>query len=274
MAARPKARVTKPVAKPVSAVSQRDVGMLAAKPRFAPLRTRRVFEEICAQIRRDMAAGRLRPGDKLPAERDLATMLKVSRNAVREALRSLEVAGIVRLTKGVKGGAFILEGDPDLITRSIRDMFFLGRISLDSLTEARTHLMQMTIALACQRVTPEIIAALHDNNARFAGLGRSGPLSDRAALGREFYALIAKATRNEVVCMMVDALTEIVMQEVVESNFAILPTALGSRTRLIEHLETRDDVAAAREIADHLRTLHRHLIRERDRRQQARQDVA
>jgi hypothetical protein len=61
------------------------------KPRFEPLRTRRVFEEICEQIRRDMAAGRLRPGDKLPAERVLAQMFKVGRNAVREALRSLEV---------------------------------------------------------------------------------------------------------------------------------------------------------------------------------------
>jgi GntR family transcriptional repressor for pyruvate dehydrogenase complex len=41
-------------------------------PRFAPIRTKRVFEEICEQVRREMAAGTLRPGDKLPAERELA----------------------------------------------------------------------------------------------------------------------------------------------------------------------------------------------------------
>ena len=71
----------------------------------SPRLRRRIFEEICDQIRRDMAASKLCPGDKLPAERELAQQFGVSRNAVREALRSLEVAGIVRLQKGVKGGA-------------------------------------------------------------------------------------------------------------------------------------------------------------------------
>lgn len=85
-----------------------------------------------------MAAGALRPGDKLPPERDQALKLRVSRTAVREALRSLEIAGVVGLQKGSKGGAFILKGDPDLVTRSIRDMVYLSRISLDNLTEART----------------------------------------------------------------------------------------------------------------------------------------
>src|SRR5205823_1629387 len=43
-----------------------------SQPRFAPIRTKRVFEEICEQVRREMAAGSLRPGDKLPPERELA----------------------------------------------------------------------------------------------------------------------------------------------------------------------------------------------------------
>jgi len=64
-------------------------------PKFAPIRTKRVFEEICEQVRREMAAGSLRPGDKLPPERELALKLGVSRAAVREALRSLEIAGVV-----------------------------------------------------------------------------------------------------------------------------------------------------------------------------------
>ena len=236
------------------------------EPRFEPLRTRRVFEEICEQIRRDMAAGVLRPGDKLPAERELAQMFKVSRNAVREALRSLEVTGVVRLQKGVAGGAFILEGDPDLVTRSLRDMFFLGRISLDSLTEARTHVMKMAVTLAAERITPEIVSALEDNNARFEKLSRWARLVERAEIGKEFYALIAKATRNEVVVVMVDALTSIVMQEVVEFNFAVLPSVIDHRIRLIRHLATGDGDAAMREITEHLQRLHRHLIRERGKR--------
>ena len=65
----------------------------AAAPRlapvFEPIHTRRAFEEICDRIRAQIAAGTLRPGDKLPAERELALQLGVGRNALREALRSL-----------------------------------------------------------------------------------------------------------------------------------------------------------------------------------------
>lgn len=74
---------------------------------FRPIHTKRAFEEICARIREQLALGVLKPGDKLPAERDLAQQLGVSRNVLREALRSLEMAGVLRLQKGVKGGAFV-----------------------------------------------------------------------------------------------------------------------------------------------------------------------
>ena len=133
------------------------------RPAFGPVKTRRVFEEICDQIRREVAAGTLRPGDKLPAERELALQFGASRTAVREALRSLEIAGVVGLQKGVKGGAFILDGNPTAVTQSIHDMLALGRISLDNLTEARMLTEQVVIRLACERATEEDFDALDRN---------------------------------------------------------------------------------------------------------------
>src|SRR6201987_4139617 len=59
-----------------------------ASPTFRPIHTRRAFEEICGRIREQLALGVLKPGDKLPPERDLAQQLGVSRNVLREALRS------------------------------------------------------------------------------------------------------------------------------------------------------------------------------------------
>ena len=100
---------------------------------FQQVKTRRVFEEICEQIRQRLATGALKPGDKLPAERELALEFKVSRPAVREALRTLEISGIVSLQKGVKGGAFIRDGNPGLLTQSLQDLMILGRVSLRSL---------------------------------------------------------------------------------------------------------------------------------------------
>src|SRR6187551_1533458 len=73
-------------------------------PAFQPIQVRRAFEEICDRIRARIGAGR---------------------NALREALRSLEIAGIVRLQKGAKGGAFIREGDAGRMDEVVRDMLSL-----------------------------------------------------------------------------------------------------------------------------------------------------
>jgi DNA-binding FadR family transcriptional regulator len=246
---RPSAKAADPAAKDRS------------QPRFAPIRTKRVFEEICEQVRREMAAGSLRPGDKLPPERELALKLGVSRAAVREALRSLEIAGVVGLHKGAHGGAFILKGDPDIVTRSIRDMFHLGRISLDNLTEARTLVMQTAMELVCERIRPTAIAALEKNVDRLTTLPASGRASERVAISAEFYRLISQATDNTVLQVIIEALTEIVLQQVEQSNIEFFPNLIAHRRRLVEHIAKRQMEDAKREMTEHLQRLRRHLMR-------------
>jgi GntR family transcriptional repressor for pyruvate dehydrogenase complex len=232
-----------------------------SQPRFAPIRTKRVFEEICEQVRREMAAGSLRPGDKLPPERELALKLGVSRAAVREALRSLEIAGVVGLHKGARGGAFILKGDPDLVTRSIRDMFHLGRISLDNLTEARTLVMQIAMQLASERIRPTTVAALERNVDRLTMLPVSGKASERVAISAEFYRLISQATDNTVLQVIIEALTDIVLQQVEQSNIEFFPNLIAHRRRLVEYIASGQVDEAKREMTEHLQRLRRHLMR-------------
>ena len=69
---------------------------------FRPVATRRAFEEITSQIRDQLARRALRTGDRLPAERQLAGQFRVSRNTLREALRSLENAGLLELKKSAE----------------------------------------------------------------------------------------------------------------------------------------------------------------------------
>ena len=95
-------------------------------PIFRPVKSRRLFEEVCEQVRNQIASGALKPGDKLPSERDLALQFDISRSAIREALRNLEFAGLVRLQKGVKGGSFVLGNEMGLVN-SFENMFACPR---------------------------------------------------------------------------------------------------------------------------------------------------
>jgi DNA-binding FadR family transcriptional regulator len=128
-------------------------GSTVPKPSFAPIKTQRTFEAVCEQIRAQLAAGTLKTGDKLPAERELAVEFQVSRSALREALRTLEMAGIIRNAKGVKGGSFIQAAEPDHIVQAMRDYVHLGKVTLDELTEARLATMDIIIRLACERAS-------------------------------------------------------------------------------------------------------------------------
>ena len=233
-----------------------------AAPVFEPIHTRRAFEEICERIRAQIAAGTLRPGDKLPAERELALQLGVGRNALREALRSLEIAGIVRLHKGAKGGAFIQSGDADRMNDVVRDMLSLGSISIAELTESRMHIQDLVVRLACERATRTDLDALAANIERTEQMTVDGRYVDRVECSREFYRLLAAATHNQVLAMMVHSITEILMQFVyarVSAGGKPQPRLVEKRRAFLDALRQRDAESATRLMRLHLISVHRLL---------------
>jgi DNA-binding FadR family transcriptional regulator len=230
--------------------------------KFRPIHTRRAFEEICERIREQLALGVLKPGDKLPPERDLAQQLGVSRNVLREALRTLEMAGVLRLQKGVKGGAFVQEGDTSRMNDVMRDMLSLGTISVRELSEARIHVIDLVVRLACANARQADFEALEANIERTELATAEGRLLDRVECSREFYKLLAMATRNKVIAMIVDSVTEIHMRFVyakVASSGAATPRLAEKRRQFLSALRARDVLAAARLMRIHLESVQRML---------------
>jgi DNA-binding FadR family transcriptional regulator len=229
---------------------------------FRPIHTRRAFEEICERIREQLALGVLKPGDKLPPERDLAQQLGVSRNVLREALRSLEMAGILRLRKGVKGGAFIREGDTGRMNEVMRDMLSLGTISVRELSEARINVIDLVVRLACVAARQRDFEALEANIERTDVATREGRLLDRVECSREFYRLLAESTGNKVIAMMVNSVTEIHMRFVyakVASSGAATPRLTDKRRQFLAALRARDVTVATRLMRIHVESVQRML---------------
>ena len=227
---------------------------------FQPIKPRRVFEEICDRIRAELAAGKLRPGDKLPPERELAQQFGVSRTAVREAFRTLEIAGLLRLQKGSKGGAFIMEAS-ETVTQSLQDLVNLGRLSLDDLTEARLLIQDVVVRLACIRATEADFAALETDIDRTEELTAAGRLREKVEYSIEFYKILAAATRNAVLSVLMDSLTQILRLVIVRVGPDPRLDLVEVRRRFMKHLRARDADRASREISEHLKRLHEHLVK-------------
>jgi DNA-binding FadR family transcriptional regulator len=233
-----------------------------ASPTFRPIHTRRAFEEICARIREQLALGVLKPGDKLPPERDLAQQLGVSRNVLREALRSLEMAGVLRLQKGVKGGAFVQAGDTSRMNVVMRDMLSLGTISVSELSEARVHVLDLGVRLACANARQSDFEALEANVERTDLATREGRLLDRVECAREFYKLLAEASGNKVIAMIMDSVTEIHMRFVyakVASSGVAMARLVERRRQFLAALRERNVSSATRLMRSHLAAVQRML---------------
>lgn len=224
---------------------------------FRPVATRRAFEEITTQIRDQLARRSLRTGDRLPAERQLAGQFRVSRNTLREALRSLENSGLLELKKGATGGAFIRAGGGEAAVAGLSDLFRMGAIRPEHLTEARILVGTEVTRLACKRRRKADLAALEENVRAAEQATAKGDLARRAEINYEFHRLLARATRNPVLIVLTDALMEMTRHFVESIGYQPNRYVLPSRRRLLELLRDGDAEAAAQEMAKMLKRLQR-----------------
>jgi GntR family transcriptional regulator, transcriptional repressor for pyruvate dehydrogenase complex len=237
--------------------------------KFRPIKTTRAFEEIAEQIRKELSNRRLKAGDRLPPERALAEQFGVSRNTLREALRSLENAGLLRLQKGASGGAFVRESTGDAIITGLRDMFHLGAIQPENLTEARVLVESVVVRMACERATPEDIAALNANIEKAEDAARAKIyFCDQAAIHLDFHRLLGRATKNPVMVIVIEALIDVMEHFIKEIGQSRNPWVLPSRRRFMKHFEAGESDAAVAEMEQHLERLNRYylsLLKEKDR---------
>jgi GntR family transcriptional repressor for pyruvate dehydrogenase complex len=217
-------------------------------PTFAKVKRRRVFEEICDQIRQKLARGEYKPGDKLPSERDLAAELGVGRPALREALRTLENSGILSLKKGVYGGAYVREGNPETITQSLRDLLSLGHISFPALMEARRVLTSSVLKMACERGTIEEFDAIERNIEFGEHILARGDYEELVASGTEYFRLMAAAAHNDVLMLLVDSVTIIIRYMAVNVRPAANLQTDTVRREILAQMRRRDAVAAQKQL--------------------------
>ncbi|GAB6908680.1 GntR domain protein [Desulfosarcina cetonica] len=123
-------------------------------PLFRAARQNRIFQDVVDQIQEAIIDGRLKVGDRLPAERELKAMLQTSRSTLREALRVLEQKGLIEIKLGMGGGAVVKAVTPDLVAESLDLLIRSQNVSLHHIAEFRERVEGDVVEIATQRMTP------------------------------------------------------------------------------------------------------------------------
>ena len=223
-----------------------------------PVKKTRISEEIVGQIYELIRDGVLKPGDRLPAERDLAQQLNVSRASVREAMHLLDMKGIVVIRPGA--GTFITEDTVEAIAQAFSSLLSGNGNAASDVFEMRLLLEPHVVRLAADRATDADIRRMNEVlDAQEADIASGGTGVEYDA---EFHFAIANATKNSALVIVTQTISDILSQSREESLLSTERSRLSlqSHRKILEAIEDRApgvaEEAMHRHIADIDREVH------------------
>ncbi len=167
---------------------------------FRKAKQSRIFQDVVAQIQEAILDGEIKPGDKLPSERDLGDMFGTSRGTLREALRVLEQKGLIEIRLGVGGGAIVMDPGEKQITESLAMLIRSQKVSLHHLAEFREDVEGTVAGMAAERAGDDDIRHLEELIAALKKCWQSG--ADRwpefVRIDEKIHMLMARIAGNPV----------------------------------------------------------------------------
>lgn len=220
---------------------------------------RRVFDEITEHLKAEIASGRLRSGDKLRPERELAAQLHVSRNSLREALKALEMLDVVDIRHGQ--GVYVRLPQPSVLSKTFGTLVSMQRGDADDVMEARIALDCQAARLACRYADEIDFQRMQRAIEQLADV--SGSAIKGAEADHEFHSAIIDSTRNSIVIFLYRAV-DVLLRESHSGRWRqllTLPYEVGrlhmAHLAILDGIRSRQEDRAARAMEAHFK-----LIRE------------
>lgn len=177
---------------------------------FKPLEKKRYSELVAEMIQDRILKDRLEIGTLLPSEKGLAEEFKVSRSVIREALRILEISGLVEIKKGPGGGIFVTDGYGEPIKKSLGIMISSGDVTIDHLFDVRMLMEPYIAGQAACHATEKDLKILED-----LILESSNHPDDAAVLKRNnlnFHLMLAEASGNPILSTLLESLLRLLVE--------------------------------------------------------------
>jgi DNA-binding FadR family transcriptional regulator len=152
--------------------------------------------------------GILRPGDKLPSETELARQFKVGRQTVREALRLLEISGLITIQRGSSGGPLIENTILNTLSNLFLDAFQMRTITTEEIAVARLEIEKAMLNHIVKNADQSDIRSLRENilQAKKNAAANINPYLDNI----QFHKLLAKASKNQIFIIVVESMMAII----------------------------------------------------------------
>ena len=181
-----------------------------AKPVYRTVKTSRLFEQIVQQVEDSITSGQLKPGDQLPAERDLAQRFGVSRTAVREAVKTLREKGLVEAYSG--RGTFITNGTSQAMRQSLDLMIRINQQEGSAhLAELRQVLEPEIAALAAPRIEEQLLSTMREAVAIMDRNLHEPEAYVEADL--DFHLALAEAVGNPLILSLLDSIVGLLREQ-------------------------------------------------------------
>ena len=221
-----------------------------AKAEFAKVRKTKLYEEVAKQIQLLIRDGLLNPGDKLPPERELAETFQVSRSSLRDAIRTLELMGLVEPRQGE--GTVVREITADSLMNPLSTMLIRKRELVNELLELRVMIEPPLAARAAAHASTEEMAHLEDILRRQREKVELGELAIEE--DSEFHYSIARAARNSVVLKVLDMFMDL-LRESRERTLQVegrLKKSFAGHVQILNAIRRRDGNAAEAAMRRHI----------------------
>ena len=228
---------------------------------FFPGRSASLSSQIVSEVRAALFDKKLKPGDFLATENDLAARYGVSRIVARDALRTLEALGIVEIKMGKGGGARIARGNPRLFAEALAVQLDLTGVTAAEIMDAQRAIECLAAELAAENATEADIARLRELVAEAEANIDDTPLYTR--LSRDFHLAVAEASHNRVLVVQLISLQHVSWPA---QNPTLTPQVskriLDVHKELLKLIEIRDPAGARRLMDDHVKMIRTRRVAE------------
>ncbi len=224
---------------------------------YRKLERGRLYQSIIDEVEGYIISGKLKPGDLLPPERELAERFGVSRTAVREAVKVLSEKGLLDVQQG--RGAMVKHHSYDMVVNSLTLCLKLDRSDAQQLLEVRMGLEPEMAALAAERADEVQVDELR----RLASELRRRTDDDPEAvqLDLQFHDLIQESAQNSVGRAMLLSIRG-ALQELIRSSYALehesVPRTAQEHSQIVDAIAAREPVRAASAMRKHLVAVAEH----------------